>query len=147
MVNVSKLIDRLTEWAPTIVLADLAFAIAAFWSGIVPAFVIYALSGATVFVALPLAGRRLLSIGFKSREELGFPRNRDAVKFWLFGRGRRDETYGLYLACVSGLILSGWRPPQEYLAFGAAVLAAAWSAATRHWPYEEEKVDPGSSPG
>jgi hypothetical protein len=153
MSRLADISERLTAWAPAIVLADLAIAVAAFASGLIPPVIIYILASATAIAALLVAVRRAMAIGFfRTGAQLGFHRNRDAIVYDLLNRGMHRGAFGLAIACFLGALLSGFRPPQIVLVFGAGTLSAAWTAATRRWPYEEagdgaNKVDSGSSPG
>jgi hypothetical protein len=124
-------------WAPQIVLADLAVAILAFWSGLLPAIAIHLLAGATAALTVPVWVMWLTTVALTSKEERGFRRNRDLIIYEFLGRGMREHYMGLVLACFLGGFLAGFRPPQISLVFAAFWLTMAWGAATRRWPNEK----------
>ena len=123
-----------TRWAPAIILCDLAIAILACWSGLIPAFLLCLLAVATGAAAIIVMLRYLRTIGLRTVEELGFGRDRHD----LAGKGIRDEAYGLWLACFIGFIACGGHGPQAVLAGSAAFLTSAWASATRRWPIDDQ---------
>jgi hypothetical protein len=134
---VRSIADLALRHAVAIVLADCALAIAAFWTGWIPAFLIHPIAGATALAALFVLVFHGLPREFRSKEQLGFRRNRDLLVYQFFNRGFSDNVYGLGAAWFIAAFLSGFRPPQISLIFAAGFLIGAWSMAMRRYPSDD----------
>ena len=132
-----RIADFSVRHGPRIVLWNLAIAIFGFWSGLMPALIVYALTGATVAAALLVTLVRTLPSRLQSKEAMGFTRTRDLIAYEALDRGVDDNYYGLAIAGFLALPLSGARLPYVALVFASLGMAAAWAAATRRWPKDE----------
>ena len=69
----------------------------------------YALTFALVLLAAAIWARRGAGLLFKSREQLGFPRNRDWLAFKFVPKGMPKGYYGLAFGSWFAAVLAGLR--------------------------------------
>lgn len=132
------LADRMLDWAGWITFGNAALAICAFWTGAIPAILIYGVSAATTLAALVILSFRSLPRHWRSKEQLGFSRNRDLLVNQVRRPGLNNVAFGFSFLCFAAAFLSGFRFPQLALIFAAFLLTAVWSAATYAWPADRE---------
>jgi hypothetical protein len=94
----------------------------------------------TVFLALCLMfiGRR--SVPYRTKEDLGYAKDfpEGPTVNMLLG-GYPDEGYGLAIACLAGLFLSGGHAPENHIVAAAFFLSSAWSFVNRVWPAPDNR--------
>ncbi len=137
MYRPGRLAGSVVRYAPAIVLGDVAVAILARWTDVVPALAVLALAALTLAAAVIAGIVYIRRPGLRTNAQLGFPRNRDAIAYDAAGRGTRDGFYGLAIACFAGIIMSGGRMPQILVMLAAFLLTLGWGAATQLWPVDE----------
>jgi hypothetical protein len=126
------LIDVLSKRAPVIAILALLAALIGTWAR-APAELLNALAIAVGSLALLLWATRGLPIQFKSREDLGFSRNRDWIAYALAGKGVPRGYYLLGLLGLATMLLSGF----NWLAFAGFMLGVVWGIANCRYPADQ----------
>jgi hypothetical protein len=129
----SKIVDAASQRAPVIIGVAIVAAVAGAWWN-APHWPFYALTIALLLLAAVLWGRRGLARQLKSKEQLGFRRNRDWLGFELFAKGTPRGYYALAFVSWFAVVLTGPRFPSAAVAIGAMVLTAAWGEDRRRYP-------------
>lgn len=132
------LADRVLDWAGWIIFGNAVLAIGTFWTGIVSTILIYMIASATALAALTVLLFRSLPHQWRSKEQLGFSRNRDLIMDRVTRPGLNYVAFGFGILCLVSAFLSGLRFPQLALIFAALLLVGAWSAATYVWPADKK---------
>ena len=101
----------------------------------------YSVEARTRGCRFALAPTKGLSRIFKSKEELGFGRNRDWIAYLVFMKGRPRGFLRLSCFGFVALIVSGLNQPYGNLAFAGWFLLIAWGIANRRYPADLDTVD------
>jgi len=124
--------------APFIVLLGLAIAAAGAWLQAQPV-VFYILSVLTLFAAIALWAARGACDMIKSKEQLGFTRNRDWWWYEATGKGMPRGFYPLGGLCLVATL--GLRSPYSLLAITCLMLTVSWGMSKRQWPNNSATVE------
>ena len=108
VVGLTRFVEAAAAKAPVIVCAAVVVAVAGAWSS-APEWPFYALTVALLLLAALVWARRGLARQLKSREQLGFRRNRDLLRFELFAQGIPPGYYALAFVSLFGFLLTGLR--------------------------------------
>jgi len=115
-------------------------AVAGAWSN-APHWPFYALAIALFLLAAVVWTRRGLARQLKSKEQLGFRRNRDWLGFELFVKGTPRGYYALAFVSWFAVVLTGLRFPYAAVAIAGTMLTVAWGEDRRRYP--RERLDQG----
>ena len=129
------LVEAASIRAPVIIGVAAVAAVAGAWAN-APHWPFYAVTIALLLLAAVVWGRRGLARQFKSREQLGFRRNRDWYWFEFFAKGMPRGYYGLALLSWLAVILTGLRIPYATVAIAGLLLTIAWGEDKRRYPSE-----------
>ena len=130
---IRALIDTLARRAPMIVILTLAISLAGAWTN-APDRLFIALAICVGSLAIVLFATRGLRHQFKSREGLGFTRNRDMFAYVIAGKG---VPRGYYLLGILGgltIFIVGFQSPYGVLAFAGFMLSVAWGITNARYP-------------
>jgi hypothetical protein len=97
----------------------------------------YALTIALLLLAAVLWARRGLARQLKSKEQLGFRRNRDWLSFEAFAKGTPRGYYVLAFVSWFAVVLTGLRFPYGAVAIAGMMLTVAWGEDRRRYPSEQ----------
>ena len=136
--GLSELVETASNRAPIIVGVAIVVAVAGAWSQ-APHWPFYALTFALVLLAAAVWARRGAGQLFKSREQLGFRRNRDWLAFEFLAQGMPRGYYGLAFASWFAVVLAGLRFPYAAVAIAGMLLTVAWGADKRRYPSDKLK--------
>jgi hypothetical protein len=117
--------------SPALVAIFLGLAVVADWARMIPE-IAYFIAGMTVVAAIVLWVRKALPIKFKSKEQLGFKRNRDWAWYEATGHGMPRLFYPLVALCLLGIF--GIDRPYGYVAGACLLLTFTWGLSKRQWP-------------
>jgi hypothetical protein len=126
------LINFLSKRAPVIVILALLAALLGTWPR-VPAMLLDALAIVVGSLAFLLWVARGLPVQFKSREDLGFTRNRDWIAYQIAGKGTPRGYYPLGALGLVTLVLSGF----SWLAFAGLMLGVVWGIVNCRYPADQ----------
>ena len=132
----------LFEHAPAIALASFAFALLSAWTRWVPAALV-CIAAAGIAVAFLIVSTIGIGKEFASKEELGFRRNRDMIRYDIAYKGLPDVTYGFATGMFIAVFLTGFWTPAVVLVVAGGLLGQAWAFAQRKWPSDNP---PGTRP-
>lgn len=131
----NRLLDAVSARAPLLIFAALIAAVAGAklrW----PPEPFYVLAIALIPLALALWARRGLARQLKSKEQLGFRRNRDLLRWQFFETGTPRGYWLLSFLAWFGVVLTGLRFPYAGVAIAAMLLTVAWGEDRRRYPSE-----------
>lgn len=134
--NLTQIVKAASDRAPLIVGSALVAAVAGAWSS-APQWPFYALTVALVIFAAVVWARQGLSRQLKSKEALGFSRNRDWLQFELLAKGRPRGYYALAFVSWFALVLTGLRFPYAAVALAGMMLTVAWGEDRARYPSEQ----------
>jgi Flp pilus assembly protein TadB len=134
----SEMVDGASRRAPLIIGAAVVAAVAGAWWN-APHWPFYALTIALLPLALVIWGRRGLARQLKSKEQLGFRRNRHWLGFELFAKGTPRGYFALAFLSWFAVVLTGFRFPYAAVAIVGMLLTIAWGEDRRRYPSELEK--------
>ena len=134
----TKFMEAASARAPIIVGVAIVAAVAGAWLN-APQWPFYALTIALLLLAAVVWARRGPSRQFKSKEQLGFRRNRDWFAFEFFAKGRPRGYCALAFASWFAVVLTGLRIPYAAVAIAGLMLTVAWGQDTLRYP--SEKLD------
>ena len=133
--TLTKIVEAASQRAPVIIgMAIVAAVTGAWWKA--PHWPFYPLTIALVLLAAVVWGRRGLARQLKSKEQLGFRRNRDWLAFQLFAKGTPRGYYALAFVSWLAVVLTGLRFPYAAVAIAAMMLTVAWGEDRRRYPSE-----------
>jgi len=138
--SVGQILDILSKRAPVIAALAFATSLLGKWTS-APVLPFYILAVVVGLMALALATTKGLSRIFKSKEELGFGRNRDWIAYLGSMKGRPRGFLRLSCFGFVALIISGLNQPYGNLAFAGWFLLIAWGIANRRYPADLDTVD------
>jgi len=121
--------------APAIIGMAIVAAVAGAWSN-APHWLFYALTIALLLLAAVVWARRGLTRQLKSKEQLGFRRNRDWFRFEFFAKGTPRGYYALAFLSWFAVVLTGLRLPYAAVAIAGMMLTVAWGEDRRRYPSE-----------
>ena len=134
----ADIVEAASARAPIIVGVAIIVAVAGAWSN-VSHWPFYALAIALLVLAAVVWARRGLTRQLKSKEQLGFRRNREWLGFELFAKGTPRGYYALAFASWFAVVLTGLRFPYAAVALAGMALTVAWGEDRRRYP--DEKPD------
>ena len=133
--GLTEIVDAASRRAPLIIVAAIVAAVAGAWSN-APQWPFYALTLALLMLALIVWGLRGPARLLKSKEQLGFRRNRDWLGFELFAKGTPRGYYALAIVSWLAVVLTGLRFPYAAVAIAGGLLTVAWGENMRRYPLE-----------
>lgn len=133
----SAVFDVLSKRAPVIVVVTLITSLFGAWSK-APDWLFNALAIVVGSLALLLWAARGLPRQFKSKEDLGFTRNRDFVAHELAGKGTPRGSYLLGFFGFATILVSGFQTPYGTLAFAGLALSVVWGIVNTRYPSDWE---------
>lgn len=130
------IVEAASERAPIIVGVAIIAAVAGAWSN-ARDWPFYALALALLVLAAVVWARRGLARQLKSKEQLGFSRNRDWLGFEFFAKGTPRGYYALAFISWFAVVLTGLRFPYAAVALAGMALTVAWGEDRRRYPTEK----------
>jgi hypothetical protein len=124
-----ELIGVVSERAPVIAGLALLGALLGTWTR-APDALLNAFAIVVGSLALLLWAARRLQLQFKSKEGLGFARNRDWIAYELTGKGTPRGYYPLGALGLAAILLSGF----QWLAFAGFMLVVVWGIVNCRYP-------------
>ena len=137
---VGQILDILSKCAPVIAALAFATSLLGRWAS-APVMPFYILAVLVGLMAVTLAMTKGLSRTFKSKEELGFGRNRDWIAYLGSMKGRPRGLLRLSCFGFAALIISGLNQPYGNLAFAGWFLLIAWGIVNSRYPADLDTVD------
>ena len=131
-----EIVEAASARAPVIVGVAIIAAVAGAWSN-APHWPFYAVTIALLVLAAVVWARRGLARQLKSKEQLGFRRNRDWLGFEFFAKGTPRGYYALAFVTWFAVVLTGLRFPYAAVALAGMALTVAWGEDRRRYPAEK----------
>ena len=132
----TDIVEAASVRAPVIIGVAIIAAVAGAWSN-APHWPFYALTIALLVLAAVVWARRGLARQLKSKEQLGFQRNRDWFRFEFFAKGTPRGYYALAFVSWFAVLLTGLRFPYAAVAIAGMMLTVAWGEDRRRYPSEK----------
>jgi hypothetical protein len=132
----TDIVEAASLRAPVIIGVAIIAAVAGAWSD-APQWPFNPLAIALLVLAAVVWARRGLPRQLKSKEQLGFRRNRDWLGFEFSAKGTPRGYYALAFASWFALVLTGLRFPYAAVAIAGMALTVAWGVDRRRYPAEK----------
>ena len=138
--SVEQILDILSKRAPVVAVLAFATTLLGRWIS-APVLPFYILAVVVGLMAFALAMTKGLSRTFKSKEELGFNRNRDWIAYLGTTKGLPRGFRQLGCFGFVAVIISGLNQPYGNLAFAGYFLVIAWGFANKRYPADLDGAD------
>ncbi|GAA3885172.1 hypothetical protein GCM10022276_00100 [Sphingomonas limnosediminicola] len=132
----AHIVEAMSSRAPIIIGVAFIAAVAGAWSN-ASHWPFYALAVVLLVLAAVVWVRRAPARQLKSKEQLGFRRNREWLGFVFFAKGMPRGYYALALVSWLAVVLTGFRFPYAAVALSGTALTLAWGEDRRRYPTEK----------